>query len=148
MPATGARNDPYRVFNFRVESDNLPIGAFSEVSGLSVDGDGVDYREGTDRDNIVRKLVGLRKVAALSFKRGYVQNDLLWQWYGNIARGVPDRRDGSVVLMDEAHNDVLRWSFRQAWINKVEGPSLKATGNEVAIETMELLHEGLVMEIA
>ena len=148
MPATGARNDPYRVFNFRVEIDNLPIGAFSEVSGLSVDGDGVDYREGTDRDNIVRKLVGLRKVAALSFKRGYVQNDLLWQWYGNISRGVPDRRDGSVVLMDEAHNDVLRWSVRQAWINKVEGPSLKATGNEVAIETMELLHEGLVMEIA
>jgi phage tail-like protein len=148
MPATGARNDPYRGFNFRVEIDNLPIGAFSEVSGLSTDGDAVDYREGTDRDNLVRKLVGLRKVGPISLKRGYVQNDLLWQWYGNIARGVPDRRDGAVVLMDEAHNDVLRWSFRQAWPNKIEGPSLKANGNEVAIESIELVHEGIALEIA
>lgn len=148
MPATGARNDPYRGFNFRVEIDNLPIGAFSEASGLTADGDAVDYREGTERDNIVRKLVGLRKVTAIALKRGYVQNDLLWQWYGNIAQGVPDRRNGSIILMDEAHNDVLRWNFREAWPNKIEGPSFKATGNEVAIESIELMHEGVVMEIA
>jgi phage tail-like protein len=148
MPATGARNDPYRVFNFRVEIDNLPVGAFSEVSGLTADGDAVDYREGTDRANIVRKLVGLRKVTAIVFKRGYGQGDLLWKWNVNIANGLPDRRDGSVILMDEAHRDVLRWHFRQGWINKIEGPSLKATGNEVAIESMELLHEGIEMEVA
>ncbi|MDO9712906.1 phage tail protein [Paracraurococcus lichenis] len=148
MPVTGERNDPYRSFNFEVEIDNLPIGAFSEVTGLSSDGDSVDYREGNYPDNIVRKLVGLRKVGPITLKRGYVRNDLLWQWYANIARGVPDRRNGAVVLKNEAHNDVLRWNFVAAWPNKIEGPSLKASGNEVAIESIELMHEGIVLELA
>jgi phage tail-like protein len=59
---------------------------------------------------------------------------------------VPDRRDGSITLINEAHEDVMTWSFLQAWINKIEGPSFNASGNEVAIESMELIHEGLSLE--
>ena len=145
--ATDTRIDPFRGFNFRVEIEGVPVAAFSEVSGLTAEGDAVDYREGTDPVNNVRKLVGLRKFSNLMFKRGYVQDDSLWRWYQRIAAGQPDRRNGSVVLMNEAHRDVLRWNFENAWINKIEGPSMNATGNEVAVEAMELVHEGLTFEI-
>src|SRR5689334_17105603 len=141
--ATDTRTDPFRGFNFRVEIDGIGVGAFSEVSGLTAEGDAVDYREGTDTVNNVRKLTGLRKYTNLVFKRGYVKDDELWRWYVRIANGQPDRRNGSVVLKNEAHKDVMRWHFENAWINKIEGPSLKASGNEVAIESMELCHEGL-----
>lgn len=145
--ATDKRIDPFRGFNFRVEIDGLAPMAFSEVSGLTTDGDSVDYREGTDSTNLVRKLSGLRKVTNLVFKRGYTQDATHWAWYQRIANGVDDRRDGSVILMNEAHRDVMRWNFEKAWINKIEGPALNATGNQVAIESMELVHEGLSLEI-
>lgn len=144
--ATGTRNDPYRAFNFRIEIDNLTVGAFSECSGLSSDGDAVDYREGTDIPLNVRKLVGLRKYANIVLKRGYTQNTELWDWYTNIVNGVPDRRNGTIILMDEARNDVLRWNIENAWINKIEGPSFKANGNEIAMESVELVHEGLTLD--
>ncbi|PYS76657.1 MAG: phage tail protein [Acidobacteria bacterium] len=142
MP-TGDRNDPYRSFNFRVEIDGLTVGAFSEVSGLMSDGDAVDYREGTDLLSNVRKLPGLRKYGPITLKRGYTQNRELWTWYTNIVNGISDRRDGTIVLMDEAHRDVLRWDFSSGWINKIEAPSFKANGNEVALESVEIVHEGL-----
>jgi phage tail-like protein len=145
--ATGARNDPYRGFNFRLEVDGLTIAAFSEVSGLVAEGDPVDYREGADMVNSARKLPGLRKYGNITLKRGYTQNKELWAWYRNIANGDPDRRNGAIVLMDEAHKDVLRWNFRNAWPNKVEGPSFNATGNEVAMESVELVHEGLDIDV-
>jgi phage tail-like protein len=143
---TGTRNDPYRAFNFRIEIDNLTVGAFSECSGLSSDGDAVDYREGTDIPLNVRKLVGLRKYANVVLKRGYTQNTELWDWYTNIVNGIPDRRNGTIILMDEARNDVLRWNIENAWINKIEGPSFKANGNEIAMESVELVHEGLTLD--
>lgn len=141
------RTDPFRSFNFRVEIDGLTVGAFSEVSGLTAEGDAVDYREGTDPVNSVRKLTGLRKYANLMFKRGYIQDNSFWDWYKQIADGRNARRSGSVILMNEHHDDVIRWNFENAWINKIEGPSFKASGNDVAIESLELVHEGLSMEL-
>jgi phage tail-like protein len=148
MAATDSRNDPYRGFNFVVDFGDQTIAAFSEASGLTAEGDAVDYREGTDKQNHVRKLVGLRKFANVTLKRGYTRNDKLWVWYTNIANGTPDRRDGTITLMDEGHSAVLRWRISAAWVNKIEGPSLKAAGNEVALESIELCHEGLAMELA
>jgi len=145
--ATDTRNDPFRGFNFRVEIDGIGVGGFSEVSGLTADGDPTDYREGTDPFNNVRKLVALRKFPVIVFKAGKVKDDTWWRWYVRISNGEPDRRNGSVVLQNEAHKDVMRWNFENAWINKIEGPALKAAGNEVAIESMELCHEGLTLEL-
>jgi phage tail-like protein len=147
MAATDKRIDPFRGFNFRLEIDGLPVAAFSEVSGLTADGDNTDYREGTDRNNLVRKLPGLRKVVPIVAMRGYTQDDTLWQWYGRILRGADDRRNGSVVLMNEAHQPVLRWNFQNAYINKIEGPAVKASDNAVAIERVELVHEEIGMEL-
>ena len=145
--ATGTRTDPYRSFNFRVEIDGTTVAAFSEASGLTADGDAVDYREGTDVRNTVRKLIGLRKYSNITLKKGYTDNEELWNWYTNILNGLADRRSGAIILMNEAHEDVMRWNIQDAWINKIEGPSLKASGNEVAIESMDLVHEGISLEL-
>ncbi len=147
MAATDQRNDPYRGYNFSLEIDNVPLGAFSEVGGLTADGDSVDYREGTDLQQNVRKLVGMRKYTNLTLKRGYTQDKVLWQWYLNIMNGVPDRRNVSIVLMNEQRQPVLRWHAENAWINKIEGPALKASSNDVAMESLELVHEGLTLEM-
>jgi len=145
--ATDQRNDPYRGYNFILEIDNVPKGAFSEVGGLTADGDSVDYREGTDLQPNVRKLSGLRKFVNITLKRGYTQDKSLWQWYVNVMNGVDDRRNVSIVLLNERREAVLRWHAENAWINKIEGPSLKAAGNDVAMESLELVHEGLTLEI-
>lgn len=140
MP-TAQRNDPYRAFNFRVELDNTPVASFRECSGLTMTTDPVDYREGTDIPLHVRKLTGLRKFNNIALKRGYTQNKDLWNWYKNVLNGAADRRNGAIILQDEQHNDVMRWNFENAWITKWEGPSLNATSNDVAIESLEIVPE-------
>lgn len=145
---TDGRADPFRSFNFRLEIDNLDIAAFSEVSGLSATGESVDYRTGVDLPLAPRKLIGLRSFGPITLKRGMLHDDTLWQWYRNIVRGVADRRNGSVVLQDETHTDVLRWNFESAWPNKIEGPALNAGGNEVAVESVELVVEDIELEVA
>jgi phage tail-like protein len=145
--ATAERRDPYRTFNFQLEIDGVPLGAFSEASGLTAEGDAVDYREGTDVQQNVRKLVGLRKYSNITLKRGYTQDKSLWRWYGNIVNGQPDRRNVTIVLMNEARQPTLRWHAENAWVNKIEGPSFKAAGNEIAMESVELVHEGLTIEM-
>ena len=144
--ATGDRTDPFRTFNFKVEFDGLSATNFSEVSGLTAEGDSVDYREGTDRVLTVRKLTALRKYSNITLKRGYTSDTALWDWYKDIVNGKTVRRNGTITLMDEEGSDVMRWTVENAWPNKIEGPSFNASGNEVAMETMELVHEGVVLE--
>jgi phage tail-like protein len=137
------RKDPSRGFNFRIELDNTSVAAFREASGLTLNTDPVDYREGTDVWLSVRKLPGLRKYSNITLKRGFTSNEDLWTWYKNILNGVDDRRNGAIVLQDEQHNDVLRWEFQNGWICKWDGATLNATSNDVAIETIEICHERL-----
>jgi phage tail-like protein len=141
------RLDPFRNFNFRLEIDNLTVAAFSEASGLTSTGTSVDYRTGVDIPLAPRKLVGLRSFGPITLKRGMLHDSSLWDWYRNIATGQADRRNGSVILMDEERNDVLRWNFEGAWPNKVEGPTLTATGNEIALESLELVVEDITLEV-
>lgn len=145
MP-TGTRTDPYRSYNFRIEIDGITVGSFSECSGLSSESDVVEYREGTDVALTVRKLMGLHKCNNITLKRGYTQNTELWDWYRNIVNGKADRRNGAIILIDEGGKDVMRWGIENAWIRKIEAPSFKASENEVAIESIELAHEGLTLE--
>lgn len=142
------RRDPFRVFNFRLEIDGVPVAAFSEVGGLQSDGDVADYRTGMDIPLTNRKLPGLRKFGPITLKRGMVKDTTLWDWYRSIANGKPDRRNGTVVLMDEQRNDVLRWHFESAWPNKMSASELKASSNDLAVESMELIVENIVFEAA
>lgn len=141
MPPTGSRNDPYRTFNFRLEIDGTSVAGFRECSGLTFTTDVIEYREGTDILLSPRKLQGQTKYGNVVCKRGETQDKTLYQWFRATSSGTDDRRNGSVVLQDEEHNDVLRWEFEQGWITKWEGPGFNATANEVAIESIEIAVE-------
>jgi phage tail-like protein len=136
------RHDPYKASHFVVEIDGIAAASFSEVSGLTSETEVIEYREGSDR-NAVRKLPGLTKYAHLVLKRGITQSAELWQWRRSVVDGAVQRRNGAVVLLDDDGSEAVRWTFAQGWICRWEGPTLRALANEVAIETIEIAHEGL-----
>jgi phage tail-like protein len=136
------RDDPYKAFNFLVEIDGIARAAFSEVSGLESETAVIEYRIGGEL-NTVRKLPGLTKYANIVLRRGVTRDAELWNWRKTVVDGNLDRRNGSITLLDDAQNEVVRWNFRNGWISKWEGPALNAKANEVAIETIEIAHEGL-----
>jgi phage tail-like protein len=141
-----ARDDPYKGFNFLVEIDGISIAAFCEVSGLVSETEVIEYRTGSDRANTVRKLPGLTKYANIVLKRGITKDNQLWNWRKAIEQGTPDRRSGAIVLLDDEHTPVKRWRFSEGWVTKFDGPDLNAKANEVAIETIEIAHEGLTID--
>ena len=136
------RDDPYKAFNFIVEIDGIARAGFSEVSGLESETTVIEYRVGGER-NAVRKLPGLTKYANIVLRRGVTQDAELSNWRKTVEDGQVDRRNGSIILRDDDGNDVVRWNFFNGWISKWEGPALNASKNEVAIETIEIAHEGL-----
>ena len=137
MPDPG----PYGNFNFLVEIDGVTIAGFAECSGLSSTLDVIEYREGGDLR--VRKLPGLHKVGDITLRRGVTQSRELQDWHDNVVNGKPDRRNGSIVLLDAAKIPVVRWNFSAAFPRKWEGPTLNAQGDDVAIETLTLACEGI-----
>lgn len=143
MAETGKRDDPYQQFNFLVEIDGVARGGFTEVSGLTTDTDAIDYREGTDLTLNVRKLPGMRKYTNIVLKRGYTKDKALWEWRKKIINGQTERRSADIILFDEARTEVLRWRIREAWISKWESGPFNAKTNDVAVESIELAHEGL-----
>lgn len=141
--ATGQDSNPYQHYNFLVEIDGVPRAGFTEVSGMTTDTDPIPYREGADKALHARMLTGLRKYTPIVCKRGWTQDKFLWQWRLDIIRGTVQRRGADIVLLDEQRNEVLRWRVSEAWISKWETTPLNAKTNEVAIESIELQHEGL-----
>jgi phage tail-like protein len=140
MP-TGTRVDPYRGFNFLVEIDGITQGGFQEVSGLDSSTPSVDYREGTDPNHVRKLSGGLNQFTAVSLKRGITDSDELWKWRQTVVDGKMQRRNGSIVLLDETGAEKIRWNFINAWPSKWTGPSFNSTSTAVAIETLELTHE-------
>jgi phage tail-like protein len=136
------RHDPYKAFNFRVEIDGIARAAFREVSGLESETAVVEYRVGGE-PTTVRKLPGLTKYANIVLRRGITQDAELWNWRQTVVQGNVDRRNGSIILLDDDGTELVRWNFFHGWIAKWEGPALNAQANEVAIETIEIAHEGL-----
>ncbi len=136
MAETGKRDDPYQQFNFLVEIDGIVRAGFTECSGLTTDTDVTEYREGADAELSVKKLAGLRKYTNITLKRGYTQDKSLWEWRKKIINGQMERKRFSEWLMNQTH---------EAWISKWEGPTLNAKTNDVAIESIELVHERLDM---
>jgi phage tail-like protein len=143
MP-TGQRTDPYSAFNFLVEIEGVTVAGFTECSGLVNETEVIDYRNG-DENITRRRLPGLVKYNNIVLKRGFTNSKELWDWRKKVLDGKTQRHDGSVVLLDEARKEALRWNFRDGWPAKLEGPTLNAKNNEVAIETMEIVHESLEM---
>lgn len=139
---TAVRVDPYLNFNFLVEIDGIARAAFHEVSGFDSTVDVIEHREGGD-NTTPRKLPGMTKHSNIVLKWGMTDDAQLYQWHRDVVRGVVQRRNGSIVLLDRRGQETARWNFFGAWPAKWDGPDFNAEGNDVAIETLELAHEGV-----
>jgi phage tail-like protein len=141
---TGARIDPYYGFNFLVELDGITQASFRECSGLEATTEVIDHRQGGDNVTVY-KLPGKTTYTDITLKWGSTDSTELWEWRRGVIEGRVERKNGSIVVYDLANrNEVLRWNFVNAWPTKWTGPELNAVGNEVAVETLVLAHEGVV----
>jgi phage tail-like protein len=141
MP-TGDRKDPFVSHRFLIEIDGITKAGFRECSGLDSAQDPIEYREGQE-GLTARKLPGLNKYSNISLKRGITDDKQLWEWRKKVIDGTIERKNGSIILQDDAGEEKVRWNFVNAWPTKWTGPTFNATANEVAIETLDLAHEGL-----
>lgn len=144
------RNDPYPDSNFEItitgisDDGRSAKGSFAEVSGLEVEIDVIEYRTGSE-DITVRKLPGLKKFSNVTLKRGVIGDLTFWNWLASAMNGQVVRADGTIVLLDEKRQPVVTWKFHRGWPCKWSGPELDAKGHDVALETLEICHEGLEM---
>jgi phage tail-like protein len=145
------RSDPYPVCNFEVvvagisEDGTSVRGSFNEVSGLETEVNVIEYRNGSE-SNAVRKLPGLNKFTNITLKRGIIGDLTFWNWLVSAMQGKVQRADVAITLLDENHNPVMRWNLIRAWPCKWTGPALNAKSSEVAIETLEICHEGMAID--
>ncbi|HEY0070572.1 MAG TPA: phage tail protein [Chloroflexia bacterium] len=143
---------PYVQFNFTVDL-NVPgmdpgsfSGGFQEVSGIGMEVTVAEYRNGSDKDNGVRKITGLNKQADVTLKRGVIGATLLFDWLNEIRNGNQTSfRDVTVVMQNESHEPVLEWRLLRARVTKVTYGPLNAKGNDVAMEELVLAYERLEM---
>ncbi len=139
----GGRNDPYGAFNFLVEIEGLVVGGFSDVSGLQVETSVETYREG-GLNEYEHKLAGpTRYPANIVLKHGLTSAAVLWGWHQDVTRGIIQRRNGTIYLLDAQRQTVLWWNFKAAYPIKWSGPDFRADSNQVAVETLELVHQGI-----
>jgi len=141
--AINSRNDPFMGFNFIVEIKGVTVGGFSEVTGLQVEVELQEYREG-GLNEYIHKLAGpTRYPSNLILKHGITDKQELWAWHLDVRKGIFTRKNGAVILLNTSGTAVWRWNFVDAYPSRWSGPELRANASEVAVETLELVHRGL-----
>jgi phage tail-like protein len=141
-----ATNYPMVKFHFQVEWGGTKIG-FTEVSGLDVETEVVEYRHGASPEYSKIKMPGMQKYTNITLKRGtFASDNEYFNWWNTVKLNTIERRDITISLLNEEHEPVVTWKVKNAWPSKVQPTDLKADGNEVAIESMELVHEGLIIQ--
>lgn len=137
---------PLPKFHFQVDWGGTRIG-FTEVSALDVETEVIEYREGANREYSKQKIPGMQKYANVTMKRGVFASDNdYFDWWNTVALNTVQRRDVTVSLLNEAHEPVMVWKIKNAWPTKIASTDLKGDGNEIAIESIELAHEGLTIQ--
>lgn len=137
---------PVPKFHFSVEFQVFDgsIG-FQEVSGLDIEAQVIEYRSGNSENFSTVKMPGLQKSSNLTFKRGIFKGDKsMWEWFKKNVMNTVERDKITINLLDESHSAIVTWSVKNAWCAKLSFSDLKSDANEVAIDTMEVAHEGLV----
>lgn len=140
--ATGLRTDPFRQYNFLVEFDGIARAGFKECSGLDTSQKIIEYREGGDI-LAAKKLPGLVSYSNIILRWGMTNDKDFWSWRKKAQDGTVERKNGSIILLDDAGTEKGRWNLSEAWPIRWMGPHFDATGNGVAIETLEITHEGI-----
>lgn len=142
MPDSSDRSDPFLSFRFRVQFDDLPPGGFSDCTGLQMEAEVQDFNEG-GLNTHSWKFFTRAKQAPLVLKRGIV-NTTLWDWFQSLRQGDMKFRNGTILVFDDGgKNVVMEFQVLQAFPTKWVGPELNATQSNVAIETLELVHQGM-----
>ena len=134
--------DPFIAFNFMLEISGIITAGFHDCSGVDSTIEIIEYREG-GQNTTVKKLPGQTKYSNIVLKRGMYADSTLYNWHKASIEGPPQRQDGSVVQYDRQGNEVARYNFYRAWPTKYTAPTYNSQGNDVAIETLELAHEGV-----
>jgi phage tail-like protein len=153
---TGKRLDPVMSYNFLVTLvdssslltialsgiQNAVMGGFSECSGLEMALQVEEYREGGSNGTILKFPTRI-SWANIRLRRGVVASDDLWRWHFSFVEGKGKRRDGTIILQNDAHQPVRVWNFVRGLPVKWTGPAMHAAQNQVAIEELEIAHEGV-----
>ena len=137
---------PVPKFHFLVEWGGTQIG-FTEVSGLDVETEMIEYRHGASPEYNKTRMPGMQKYSNITMKRGtFASDNEFYDWWNTKALNTIERRDITISLLNESHEPVVVWKVKNAWPTKVQSTDLKSDGNEVAIETIEIVHEGLTIQ--
>ena len=139
---------PTPKFSFVIDIPGVAMNVkFQEVSGLDAEAQPIEYRRGTSPNFSTIKMPGIRKSGNVTLKRGVFRqdNDFL-AWFETIKRNTAKRSTITIRLLDESGNTTMTWKLASAWPQKISSTDLKASGNEVAIESIEIAHEGLTIE--
>jgi phage tail-like protein len=137
---------PLPKFHFQVQWGGTKIG-FTEVTGLEVTTEKIEYRDGASKEYHKVRMPGMQTFGDLTLKRGVFAGDNeFYAWWNTVALNTVERRDITISLLNESHDPIVVWKVKNAWPTKVTSTDLNASGNETAIETLVLTHEGLTME--
>lgn len=141
-------SDLYGVHRFKVEIEGLHVAGFSEVDGLSIEVETIPYKEG-GVNSFAHHFPVAVKYEPITLKRGFSNAnfvDRLWDWYLDYTRGKIVKKDGSIILQDRSGSEICRWNFFQAQPVSWHGPSFNSISSDIAIESFQLVHEGLKLE--
>jgi phage tail-like protein len=137
---------PLTKYHFSVDWQGTKIG-FTEVTGLEVTTEKIEYRDGASPEFSKKQMPGMQSYGDLTLKRGIFAGDNeFYQWWNTVSLNQIERRDITISLLNENHEPVVVWKVKNAFPTKVTSTDLNSTGNETAIETLVLAHEGLTME--
>jgi len=136
---------PMPKFYFQVKWDSQVM-RFQEVSGLDIQSEEIKYRHGDSPEFSVIKMPGMKKVGNITMKKGVFKGDnKFWDWFKQIKMNTIKRLPVTISLLDEGGKATMGWTLTNAWPTKITGTDLKSEGNEVAIESIEIVHEGLTI---
>lgn len=136
------RVDPYKNYRFLVEMDGIVQAGFSDCSGFGSHVEAIEYREGGEATT-VRKLPGKVSYPDISLKWGLTDSTELYDWHKTAITGAVQRKNGSIIVLDDTGAEKVRWNFFSAWPSRWDGPALSGKGNDVAIETLTISCERL-----
>ena len=138
---------PLPKFYFEVKIDKDVI-SFQEVSGLDMETQVIEYRHGNDKVFSNSKMPGLQKTSNVTLKKGiFIKDDFLWKWFNEIKMNTIARKTVIISLLDQEGKPAMSWTLKNAFPTKITGTDMKADGNEVAVESVELAHEGLSVTV-
>ena len=136
------RPNPYKNFRFLVEIDGITQAGFSDCSGFGSNVEVIEYREGGDPATVY-KLPGKSSYPDIMLKWGISDSRDLYDWHLSAITGSVDRKNGSIIVLDDGGQEKIRWNFFSAWPSKYDGPDFTAKGNDVAIDSLTLSCERL-----